>query len=208
MGNKQYPDQLDNPPESPGYLPPEPHYPPPPGYNNTPANNQYGIGPGTPPPYRDYGPPPYRSPYLREGQVAGFWTRFVATLIDCVLVSIPSGILSSLLFWTTFHWTFDDNWGGYFGPGGGTSIIIWGIYAWLCYTYLNGNTIGKRVMGIKLVNPDGTKPSLPIFVLHYTIGYLVNGVVIGLGFLWVIFDPYCQTWGQKIFKDSTVFGRW
>jgi len=52
MGNKQYPDQLDNPPESPGYPPPEPHFPPPPDYNNIPGNNQYGFGPGAPPPYR------------------------------------------------------------------------------------------------------------------------------------------------------------
>ena len=138
----------------------------------------------------------------------GFWPRFVATLIDSILVSIPSSLAYGLLFLTTLGWTFDRNWSWQFGPSWGTSVIVWGLYAWFCYSYLNGNTLGKKVMGIKLVNPDGSKPTLATFVLHYTIGYLVNGVAICLGYLWVIFDPYRQTWGQKLFKDSTVTGSW
>ena len=71
-----------------------------------------------------------------------------------------------------------------------------------------GNTLGKSVMGIKLVNPDGSKPTLQTFLLHYTVGYFINGLVLGLGFIWVLIDPYKQTWGQKLFKDSTIRGNW
>jgi uncharacterized RDD family membrane protein YckC len=87
-------------------------------------------------------------------------------------------------------------------------IIFWGLYAWFCYTTLRGNTLEKSVMGIKLINPDGSKPSQATYLLHYMVGYWVNGLVICLGYIWATFDANHQTWGQKIFKDLTVRGNW
>lgn len=195
---EQQPPSGDNPPPYGGF--------PPPGQNYTPPGYNYRPGPPppyTPPPY-DYRPP-YGYPSREEGQLAGFWPRFVATLLDGFIIGIPSSIFYGLfaLSWVSDRWIF----GNY--PGSwGVSMIGWGLYALFCYHVLNGNTLGKSVMGIKLVNPDGSKPTLATFLLHYTVGYVINGLVFCLGFLWVLFDPYKQTWGQKLFKDSTVCGKW
>ncbi len=93
-------------------------------------------------------------------------------------------------------------------PSLGASIVMWALYAWFCYTYLAGNTVGKKIMSIKLVTADGNKPSLQTYLLHYSIGYAVNGLVLCLGFLWALFDADNQTWGQKLFNTYTVSGNW
>jgi uncharacterized RDD family membrane protein YckC len=174
---------------------PPPYYPPPPPY------------PGYPP----HGNQPYYI-YPRRlemaGELVGFWPRAVAVILDSIIVSIPSGIFYGILNAITRPF-WNDYWPGSQYPFGWTgSMIFWGLYAWFCYTNLHGNTLGKSVMGIKLVNPDGTKPTLPTFLLHYTVGYWINGLVIGLGYIWAAFDASKQTWGQKIFKDLTVRGNW
>lgn len=207
MSNTLYPppqgEQYKPPTDQPGQGQPPPIYnnynyaSPPPGQPNHPDNNRYF------PPY-SYEPP------LVTANV-GFWSRAVALFIDSLIVGIPTGLFYGFL--NLIFRPFWNDWSGvgfssHYPFGWTTSIIFWGLYAWLCYTYLNGNTLGKTVMGLKLINPDGSKPTMSTFILHYSIGYWLNGLVICLGYLWAVFDPYHQTWGQKLFKDLTVRGQW
>lgn len=208
---------------TPPYNPPDQGFPPPGPGQETPPD----AGPGQftpppefrsgpiPPPYRGYPPygnRPYYNPYQTEvyGELVGFWPRAIALMLDSIIVSIPSGIFYGIL--NGIMRPFWNEWGNWppsqYSFGWTGSIIFWGLYAWFCYTNLRGNTLGKSVMGIKLVNPDGTKPTMQTFLLHYTIGYWLNGLIIGLGYIWAIFDNSKQTWGQKLFKDLTVRGNW
>ena len=192
-----YPPVGQSNPPGPG-MPPDPNNPPPFSPPSIPGNTPYN--------YRPY----YYTTPVVAGELVGFWPRAFALFIDSIIISIPSGIFYGLLnilinpFWNT--------WGNWPGPqypfGLSASVIFWGLYAWFCYTNLHGNTLGKSVMGVKLINVDGSKPTLGTYLLHFTIGYWINGMVLCLGYLWVAFDANKQTWGQKIFKDYTVRGNW
>lgn len=193
---------------------------PPPVYNLPPGQ---GYPPGAPPsPYANYSSPPPIPGYTpygyqpyhhrpdRTGDLVGFWPRAVALFIDSLIISIPTAIFNGVLnamiqplwndwgTWTASQYTF----------GWSSTMIFWGLYAWFCYTNLRGNTLGKSVMGIKLINQDGSKPSLPTFLLHFTVGYWINQAVFCLGYIWSIFEPNKQTLGQKVLKDLTVRGKW
>jgi uncharacterized RDD family membrane protein YckC len=155
-------------------------------------------------------PPQYGYPYqpIQSIEPADFGTRLIGLVLDGLIVGIPSSIIIGLLnifsWWPFGGWGFITN----YPFSWGSSIIFWGIYAWYCYTYLNGNTIGKKLMDVRLANPDGSKPNIQTFMLHFTVGYLVNGLFLSLGFIWALFDSYRQTWGQKIFHTYTVKGNW
>jgi uncharacterized RDD family membrane protein YckC len=188
-----------------GYSPPPPGNYPPEGNHST-----YNQAPPPPQPYyyNDDGYLPTTNepaPVVRSN-LAGFGPRLVATLIDGALVGIPTSILYGI-FAAMFRWSVDFRAETYY-PSWSVQVIFWGLYAWFCYVYFNGNTVGKMIMNLKLVTADGSKPSLATYVLHYTVGYWLNGLIAVLGFIWVLFDAQKQTWGQKLFKDYTVFGKW
>lgn len=192
-----YPPGQPYPPGTPPNLNTPPYYPPPPP--PVPGNVPYG--------YRPYN---YDNNPIVAGELVGFWPRAVALIIDSIIVSIPTGIFYGML--NVLVHPFWNDWGNFPGPqypfGLSSSIVFWGLYAWFCYTSLRGNTLGKSVMGLKLINADGTKLSFTTYMLHFTVGYWLNGLIICIGYLWAVFDANNQTWGQKLFKDYTVRGNW
>ncbi len=208
----------------PGYGAPPPGQPgfggPPPGYGQPP---QYGAPQA---PYGapqqgfggQFGQPAFNIAPGAVGQRVGFGPRFLATLIDYIIVGVPTGIIYGILsaiFAPKCGYNsagfYDCNLSGFGvaqGIGSILGIILFVGYPYLCYNYFNGNTIGKQVMGIKVAMPDGSKPTLTQFMLHFTVGYIINAFICYIGFLWVLFDPYQRTWGQLAFKDQTVTGKW
>ncbi len=212
MSDKQRPADWPSPDAGPAsgaprYTPPEgytPNYPPPPpeGYRDY---NQ----PGYPPPYTNmYG---YQMGQTRV-ETAPATTRLLAYLIDSLIVGIPAGIINGL-FALIFSLAGLAFWNWNMGAlniqiGSGFTALFWGIYAYFCYFYFGGNTLGKKIMGIRVVNEDGSKPSATTFILHFSVGYFLNGLIFGLGYLWALWDANGQTWGQKVFRTRTVAGNW
>lgn len=72
--------------------------------------------------------------------------------------------------------------------------IIYFVYFW---TRQQGQTLGHKVLKIRVVREDGKPIDITTAVIRY-IGYIVSGVVIGLGFLWVIWDAKKQGWHDKM----------
>ena len=119
---------------------------------------------------------------------AGFWRRFVASIIDGILLNIVSWILSAILGT---------------GPGYGIGVLITIGY----YTYFHGSTgqtPGDAALSIRVVDKDGGAP----------IGYgrafvrwlvsLISGAVILLGYLWMLWDSEKQTWHDKAANSVVV----
>jgi len=60
-------------------------------------------------------------------------------------------------------------------------------------------------MGLKLVSQEtGQNVSMGQFLLHHTIGYIINGIICYIGFLFVLFDARKQSLAQKLFGTFTV----
>lgn len=63
----------------------------------------------------------------------------------------------------------------------------------------SGQTLGKKAMSIKVVRKDNQQvPGFMAALLRETIGKAVSAIVLGLGYLWAIWDKDKQAWHDKI----------
>ena len=111
---------------------------------------------------------------------AGFWARIAATFIDIIALGIAAGILGI---------------GDYF-PLVATAyfIVLWA---------LKGTTLGGVVLGIKIVRVDD-KPVDWAVALVRSLGAFLSLCLVGLGFIWVVWDPRRQSWHDKIAGTTIV----
>ncbi len=66
-----------------------------------------------------------------------------------------------------------------------------------------GQTPGKMALGIKVIETDGSPVTWGKAILRY-IGYIISGVVLLLGFVWIAFDSKRQGWHDKIANTYVV----
>lgn len=104
----------------------------------------------------------------------GFWRRFVATLLDAVLIAATAGIISKgLLFlpaWFLYH------------------VLMW---RW------KGTTIGGIVFGLKIVREDGRPLTLAVAFVR-SLASLFSLIALGLGFFWAGWSRDKRAWHDRI----------
>jgi uncharacterized RDD family membrane protein YckC len=119
--------------------------------------------------------------------LAGFWRRFVAYVIDGLVVGVVALVIEAIIT-SIVRGTYTDV-GGY-TRNGLVSLIIGIVY----FGYLwsrNGQTLGYMALGIRLVRADGAPVSLGLGIARYVLIYLsfliclipaiVSAFMIGLG---------------------------
>lgn len=67
----------------------------------------------------------------------------------------------------------------------------------------SGQTIGKMVLGLKVVDGDGGKLGLGRALLRYA-GYIVSSLIASLGFLWIAYDGKHQGWHDRMAGSYVV----
>ena len=82
----------------------------------------------------------------------------------------------------------------------GYYIYLWGVEN--PYTG-KGQTIGKKMRGIKIIKADGSDLTVGDAVIRY-IGYIISSMVFGLGFIWILIDANNQGWHDKIAKTYVI----
>ena len=116
-----------------------------------------------------------------SGPRAGFWVRFAAALVDGIIVGVSAEIFALLL-----------------GSFGDYLAIVLGIGY---YAYLeggaSGQTLGKRALGIRVIDINTGGPIGYARGLIRYVGRIVSAIVIYLGFLWMLWDAEKQTWHDK-----------
>jgi len=138
-----------------------------------------------PPPAAVPSPPPVAPEATVE--YMGFWIRFGASIIDGVVISVVSFVLSRL------------TWGMAIMSG----IFLFWLYYWL-FTGLKGQTLGKMAVGIKVVNARGDMVGLGGAAMREILGKLISAIAIGIGFLWIAGDRQKQGWHDKIASTYVV----
>lgn len=172
------------PPQDPyaGATPPPPPAPPPPSAGGT-------APPPPPPAYGDYvtASPPQTGP-----QPGGLGARFVARLIDGILIGIVQGILVS---WLIVRTAMDSS-AGFYGADDYAAGAVSGVLSALIYVgyfaYMEssrGQTIGKMALSLHTQGPDGGKPTMEqavrrnlwagasVLAIVPVIGGLVGGLI-------------------------------
>lgn len=70
-----------------------------------------------------------------------------------------------------------------------------------------GQTVGKRLVGIRIVCENGEPVRLVNVLLRHCVGYTLSVFGGFLGFLWVIWDSKHQGWHDKIARTIVVLAR-
>jgi uncharacterized RDD family membrane protein YckC len=122
----------------------------------------------------------------------GFLTRALALIIDAVVVGIISSILNAILF------------GGDVVRGNGVSTLLGlGYYLYFWSAYGHGQTLGNRVLSIRVVKTDGSELTLIDAFIRY-VGLILSFICLFIGVIWVAFDANKQGWHDKIAKTYVV----
>ena len=117
-----------------------------------------------------------------SGPRAGFWRRFAAALLDGILLGVVTGIFYAFL---------DEN------AANGLGTILSLAY----FTYFEGSdagqTLGKRALGIRVIDFKAGGPIGYGRAFIRWIGRIVSALPLLLGYLWMLWDKEKQTWHDK-----------
>lgn len=72
-----------------------------------------------------------------------------------------------------------------------------GIVYYLLFWSKGGQTPGKMALRLKIITADGSNIKIGRAILRY-FGYLVSGLMLGIGYLWIIWDKKKQGIHDKI----------
>ena len=145
-----------------------------------------GSTPAPPP------PPPapgYAQPSGPSGPRASFGRRFVAILIDWIILGLANGLILTLFL----DYDYDET-----GPSNVISLVVGLAY----FTYFEGTargqTPGKMALGIRVVDFNtGTSIGHGRAALRY-VGRILSTIPCLLGYFWMLWDREKQTWHDKI----------
>ncbi len=138
------------------------------------------------------------------GEFAGFWIRFLAALVDGLIIGIPFAFLNLAI---NDNFAVSSGIGG-FGEAGVVSLLR-NVAAALYFAYLEGGptgqTIGKRLCNIRVVDEANGQPGIGPGrgFLRYLMS-LVSGFALAIGYLWMLWDPRNQTWHDKVAHTYVV----
>lgn len=109
---------------------------------------------------------------------APFFLRCAAFLIDYML------LLAVPIAWLLFSRFFLD---GVANISLSSVVWLFVLLAWvlnfIALPLVRGQTVGKMLAGITIVNKDGTPARLGRILLRNVIGYFISAAILGLGFL-------------------------
>jgi len=147
-------------------------------------------------------------------EFAGFWTRFVAALIDLFAVAVICSVI--MLIFAPYQWF---GLSGFLGSsdvfeepvwralpylvGGNVLSLLVNIAYFVGFWVWRGQTPGKMLMNIKLVRIDASKVTFGTALLRY-LGYIVSGAVFFIGFIWIAFDSQKQGFHDKMAESCVV----
>jgi uncharacterized RDD family membrane protein YckC len=106
---------------------------------------------------------------------AGFWIRMTALLLDALLVGILIHVLHHFL---------------------NLELVVLAAYGAVMWK-LRGATIGGIVFDLQVVREDG-RPIDWATVIVRALSCFLSLAAVGLGFIWIAFDPGKQAWHDKI----------
>ena len=139
-------------------------------------------------------PPPPVSVPPSTAQYASFGRRFLAILLDGFII-----MLISMAINLPFALFLPDlsSLGTLIGYG-------CSLFYYIYFIGSRGQTLGKMALGIKVVKTDGSPVGYLNAFLREVVGKFISGLVLGLGYLWILWDPRKQAWHDKIANTIVV----
>lgn len=137
----------------------------------------------------------------------GFWRRMIAYVVDklfIALLSIFILLITALLLKVLLPSRYEDIFNVSFPElfiKLAVGYYLLGLFVHMLYfTYFHGTigqTPGKKVFGLRVINSYGEEMSIPVAFLRW-VGYIVSSVFVYIGFFWIAIDNRKQGWHDKI----------
>ncbi len=153
------------------------------------------------------------------GMYAGFVTRAAALMMDLILVTVAVLVINALIglpvaFFTGINL---NNCAQTVDPRAAAKAVcttinlIWvgvallaGPIYFITLFATTGQTIGKSVMGVRVVRLDGRAMTFKTGAVRW-LGYFVSVITLGLGFFWVIVDSRRQGFHDRLANTSVIY---
>lgn len=141
-------------------------------------------------------PPAIDSPAQGDSSIryVGFWVRLAATLID--------SILFLMIIFPAMYFIYGSEYflGGQ-GTGGAWDVLfnfVLPVAATLLFWKYRSATPGKMIFGARIVDAKtlGALTTKQMIIRYFA--YIPSMLVLGLGFLWIAWDPRKQSWHDKL----------
>lgn len=131
-------------------------------------------------------------------EVVGFGRRLAASLLDGLLLGFLTFMLVTAIgFVALFIDMFRPEQIVPFDKLIILAAAIFSLVYYVGYWSTSGQTLGKSMLGLKVVDRTGSPVSTGKAILRY-VGYLISAAVFSLGFVWIAFDQKRQGWHDKI----------
>jgi uncharacterized RDD family membrane protein YckC len=129
--------------------------------------------------------------------LAGITARALAFIVDIMIVSL----IAFLAAVSGLYLVYGLNFGAYDSEN--VLVPLYLVLFILASTYFvflhgyGGKTVGKMLLGIKLINSEGEGVGLWEAFVRW-VGYYISAAFLFAGYLWSLIDAECQTWHDKI----------
>ncbi len=142
---------------------------------------------------------------------AGFWIRFLAVLIDTVVLLFIMLPIVALIYGVNYNSTElsvqnMSYWASSFSIEGTENLLLNYLFPALIvllFWIYKSATPGKMITKLTIVDAKtGKKPRLFQFLLRYA-GYFLSSIFL-LGFIWAAFDKRKQGWHDKIARTVVI----
>lgn len=131
-------------------------------------------------------------------QYAGNGPRILAALIDGIIVSIGAFILGMVL--NSAGMSSQNT-----SMNTGVNLVLSLVY-FVGYQSQSGVTLGKKAMGIRVVDSKGAKPTMMTLFLREIVGKFISAIILGIGYLMILWDGRKQGLHDKIAQTYVVKG--
>jgi uncharacterized RDD family membrane protein YckC len=128
---------------------------------------------------------------------AGFWVRFLAVILDSLILwSLSELLFNPLGLLIVLEYNFISM----------ISILelVTGFLYYVILTAIWGQTLGKMALGIKVIRQDGTPLTWGTVVFREIVGKLLSAVIFLAGYIAVAIDPKKRGWHDHIAKTLVV----
>jgi uncharacterized RDD family membrane protein YckC len=144
---------------------------------------------------------------MADKRFGGFWRRLFACAIDSAILYFVSvilfliGLLALKLGGVSFVniLMIGDipRGAGLFAAAYMAMTFLTGMIYYVWFHGTVGQTPGKRLFGLRVIQISGDKMNLGVAFLRW-VGSIVSGLFFFLGFIWIAFDGRKQGWHDKI----------
>jgi len=147
----------------------------------------------------------------RHGDYAGFVTRMIAFITDQIVIAVV--MAGAAVFVDFAAQTFqlrqaaglDTLTGALAVAIAGATGLAFNMVYHVGFWTLAGQTPGKRLMGLLVVQTNGERLKLGRAILRW-LGYWLSGILF-LGYLWIVLDSRRQGFHDKLARTLVVYSR-